>query len=93
MELVLEAGKSMEIYHDIIEVKSCLFDSLKLSILLHGAESWTITQKLKNELNTFGTSCYRILLKIRRIDRVANQHVLNITQRKHLSEILLSKQP
>ena len=59
---------------------------------MYGAESRTTTQKLKNELNSFVTSCYRILLNIRRTDRVANQHTLNVTQRKNLSETLLIKQ-
>ena len=64
-----------------LKLKLPLFDSLILSMPLFGAESCTTTQKLKNELNAFGTSCYRILLNIRRIDRVTNQHVLNVTQR------------
>ena len=75
-----------------MRLKLPLFDSLILWILFYGVESWTTTQKLKNELIASGTSCYRILLNIRRIDRVTNQHVLNIAQRKHLSEKLLSKQ-
>ena len=66
-----------------LKLKLRLFDSLILS--------WTTTQKLKNELNAFGTSCYRMLLNTRKIDRSTNQHVLNVTQRKHLSKILLSK--
>ena len=75
-----------------LKLKLHLFDSLILSILMYGAESWTTTQKLKNELNSFPTSCYRILLNIRRTDRVTNQHILNVTQRKSLSETLLIKQ-
>ena len=67
-----------------LKLKLRLFDSLILSILMYGGESWTTTQKLKNELNSFATSCYRILLNIRRTDRVTNQHILNVTQRKNL---------
>ena len=74
-----------------LKLKLHLFDSLILSILTYGAESWTTIQKLKNELNSFATSCYRILLNIRRTDRVTNQHILNVTQRKNLSETLLIK--
>ena len=59
---------------------------------MYGAESWTTTQELKNELNSFATSCYRILFNIRRTDRVTNQHILNVTQRKNLSDTLLVKQ-
>jgi len=75
-----------------LKLKLRLFDSLIISILLYGAESWTTTQQLKNELNSFGTSCYRIILNIKRIDRVTNQHILNVTQRKNLFDIFLQKQ-
>ena len=71
-----------------LKLKLRLFDSLILSILLCGEGSWTKTQKLKTELNAFGTNCYRILLNIRRRDRETNQHALNATQRKHLSKQL-----
>ena len=71
---------------------SCMVQSPVQPILLYGAEFCTATQKLKNKLNAFGTSCYRILLNISRIDRVTNQHVLNVTQKEQISKILLSKQ-
>ena len=75
----MEYGKVWRSTKISLKPKLHIFDSLILSILLYGAESWTATQKLKNELNAFGTSCYRILLNIRSIDRVTNQHVLNVT--------------
>ena len=76
-----------------LKLKLQLFDSPIPLILLYGGESWTTTQKFKNELNAFGSSCYRILLNIRRIDRVTSQHVLYVNKkRKFLSKILLSKQ-
>ena len=59
-----------------LKLKFRLFDSLILSILLRGAESWTTTQKLKNKLNAFGTSCYKKPLNIRKIDRMTSQHIL-----------------
>ena len=59
--------------------------SLAWCRVLYSQFSCTATQKLK-------TSCYRILLNIRRIDRVTNQHVFNVTQREQISKILLSKQ-
>ena len=59
-----------------ITLKLRLFDSLILSILLYGAEAWSLTQRMKQQLNAFGTSCYRVMLGIKRIDRVSNAHVL-----------------
>ena len=35
-------------------------------------ESWIITKKLENSLNSFATSCYRVMLNIKRIDKVSN---------------------
>ena len=59
-----------------ITLKLRLFDSLILSILLYGAEAWSLTQRMKKQLNAFGTSCYPVMLGIGRIDRVSNAHVL-----------------
>ena len=75
-----------------LKLKLHLFDLQGLSIILNGAESWTTTQQLMTKLNAFGTSCDRILFNIRRIDRVTSKDVLGVTLRKHLPEMLLSKQ-
>ena len=88
----MEAGESMKIHQNIIEFKTAPFGLLVLSILLYGAESCATAQKRKNELNAFGKTCYKILLNIRRIDRVTKKYILNATQRKHVSEVLPSKQ-
>ena len=92
LEPVMEAGESMKIHQNIIEFKTAPFGLLVLSILLYGAESCATAQKRKNELNAFGKTCYKILLNIRRIDRVTKKYILNATQRKHVSEVLPSKQ-
>ena len=75
-----------------ITLKLRLFDSLILSILLYGAEAWSLTQRMKKQLNAFGTSCYRVMLGIRRIDRVSNAHVLQKTKRSNISDKLLQQQ-
>ena len=41
-----------------VHLKLRLFDSLILSILLHGTESWTLVTIIKNQLNLFATSYY-----------------------------------
>ena len=92
MEPVLEAGESMKICQNIIEVKTAPFGLLVLSILLYGAESCATAQQRKNELNAFGKTCYKILLNIRRTDRVTKKYIHNVTQRAHVSEVLPPKQ-
>lgn len=52
------------------------FDSLILSILLYGCQTWTIIRRMENLINSFATSCYRVIQNIRRIDRVTNETVL-----------------
>ena len=76
MEPVLEVvtvWKSKEIS---LSLTLRLFDSLILSIIFCNAETWTITKVMKKEIDSFGTSCYRYLLGIRRIDKVRNKGVL-----------------
>ena len=74
------------------KLKLRLFDSLILSILLYNAETWTLSEQFKNQLNSFATSCYRIMLNIKRIDRVSNQQILNIMKRKNLAETVIIRQ-
>ena len=75
-----------------LALKLRLFDSLILSILLYGSETWTINTNMKNRLDSFGTSCYRIMLGIRRIDRVRNTQVLSTTKRQKLSDFVYRRQ-
>ena len=59
-----------------LKLKLQLFDSLILSILFYAAETWTVSKKMEKEVNSFGTSCYRIMLNIKRTDRVYNTDIL-----------------
>ena len=48
-----------------------------------------VTKKvMKKEIDSFGTSCYRYMLEIRRIDRVRNKEVLQRFQRSNLSNLM-----
>ena len=75
-----------------LQLKLRLFDSLILSLLLYGAESWTLTATIQNQLNAFATSCYRILLNIKRTDRVRNERILEIVGRKNLADLVAQRQ-
>ncbi|RXN37862.1 endonuclease-reverse transcriptase [Labeo rohita] len=55
-----------------IRLKTNIFQAACLSILLYGCESWILTEKLKQCLNSFATNCYRVMLNIKRLDRVSN---------------------
>ena len=58
-----------------IRLKTNIFQAACLSILLYGCESWIITQKLEQNLNSFATNCYRVILNIKRLDRVSNAEI------------------
>ena len=75
-----------------LQLKLRLFDSLILSILLYGAESWTLITIIKNQLNSFATSCYRIMLNIKRTDRLRNERVLEICNRRNLADEVTKQQ-
>ena len=62
-----------------IETKVRLFSTTCVTILLYGSESWVISQDMENEINAFGTSCYRIMLSIRRIDHIPNTTIYSMT--------------
>ena len=41
---------------------------------------------MENKINSFGTSCYRIMLNIKRIDRVPNATIYSLTETAPLVE-------
>ena len=66
------------------ELKVSLFQTTCFSILLYGCESWTLTQKLEDKLNSFATSCYRIMLGVKRLDFIRNEDLLRQVKQKPL---------
>jgi hypothetical protein len=42
---------------------------------LYGWESWVITVKLEKSINSFATNCNRVMLNIKRMDRVSNVEI------------------
>ena len=66
------------------ELKVNLFQTTCLSILLYGCESWTLTQRLEDKLNSFATSCYWIMLAVKRLDFIQNEDLLRQVKQKPL---------
>ncbi|KAI8511845.1 hypothetical protein Bbelb_109450 [Branchiostoma belcheri] len=54
------------------QTKLRLYNSLVLSILLYGAETWTLTAAQERRLDAFDSKCQRRILGIRWHDRVSN---------------------
>jgi sorting nexin-29 len=68
-----------------LRLKVNIFEAACISILLYGCESWIINQKLESTLNSFATNCYRIMLNIKRLDKISNQKVYEIVKRNQLA--------
>ena len=65
-------------------MKIKLFNTTCVTVLLYGCESWVISKDMEERINAFATSCYRIMLGIKRVDRIPNATVYNLTGTKPL---------
>lgn len=59
-----------------INLKLKILHTTCFSILLYGCETWIISEKMKDMINSFATSCYRYLLRIRYTDKIKNSDIL-----------------
>lgn len=67
-----------------IVTKVRFFNTTCITVLLYGCESWVISKNMESKINAFATSCYRIMLNIKRIDRVSNARIHSITNTQPL---------
>ena len=74
LECFLEAGTPVRNF-PIVN----LFYTTCVIILLYGCESWVISHDMENKINAFATSCYRIMLNIKRKDHNPNPMIYSIT--------------
>ena len=65
-----------------LTLKINIFKASWLSILLYGSESWIITQKLADSLNSFCTNCYRIMQNIIWQDKISNETLYKNTKQE-----------
>ena len=79
---VCKAGAAFQRLNDIWtskniskQTKMQLYQSLILSILLYGAETWTTKKDDENRLNVFEMSCLRRILGVSRLDKIRNSHI------------------
>ena len=60
-----------------INVRKSFLKVFVWSVALYGSETWTINSVDKKRIEAFEMWCYRRMLKIRWVDRVTNEEVLN----------------
>ena len=75
-----------------IATKIRLFNSTCVTVFLYGCESWVISGNMENKINAFATSCYRIMLNIKRVDRVSNAKIYALTNMEPLINLVRSRQ-
>jgi len=75
-----------------LETKLRLFDSLVLSVMLYGAESWPIGTQMNQLINSFATSGYRIMTGVKRLDKVRNTTILTSVSRNELIHTVHDRQ-
>jgi len=59
-------------------------DSLVLSVMLYGAESWPLSAQMNQLINSFATSVYHVMTGVKRLDKVRNTTVLTSVSRNEL---------
>ena len=69
-----------------------IFKTTCLSVLLYGSETWVFTKDIISKLNAFATSCYRIILGIKRLDKVPNEILYILTGTSPLITTVKSRQ-
>jgi hypothetical protein len=75
-----------------LDLKLGIFRTTCLSILLYGSETWVFNKDMAAKLNAFATSCYRIMLGIRRLDKVSNDRIYALTGSTQLMQTVISRQ-
>ena len=63
-----------------------------VTILFCDCELWLISQDMENKINAFATSCYRVMLNIKRIDHVLNTTVYSMTNTVPLIHLVRHRQ-
>ena len=75
-----------------ISAKVNLFYTTCVTILLYGCESWVLSQDMESKINSFATSCYRIMLDVKRKDRVSNTIIYTMTNTEPLVHCVRKRQ-
>ena len=78
-----------------VSTKVNLFYTICVTILLYGCESWVIShdmEHVESKINAFATSCYRIMLNIKRKDHVPNTMIYSMTNTEPLIHCVRNRQ-
>ena len=74
-----------------LSVRKCFLKAFVWSMALYGSETWTISSSDRKRIEAFEIWCYRRMLKIRWVDRVTNEEVLDRIGEKRMFWHMLTK--
>jgi len=75
-----------------IQLKLGLFKTTCLPVLLYGSGIWVFKKNIISKSNAFSTSCYRIMLGIKRLYKVSNERIYVLTSTSPLMATVKSRQ-
>ena len=77
---------------DRIWKASHIFKTAVLTILTNGFECWIIRPSEENNINAFAMNCYRIILGVKRLDRITNIEIYRRTAQEPLMPTIRARQ-
>ena len=75
-----------------LKLKVNIFEVSCITVLLYGAETWIVTPVQMRSLDSFATSCYRIMLGISKRDHVTNATVYGKVNQLPISNTIKERQ-
>jgi hypothetical protein len=63
-----------------IKIKMNIFMTFVTNIFLYNSELWTLTEQLRNKIDTFQRILLRRIINVKRADRISNQELYETTK-------------
>ena len=75
-----------------LDLRIRFFNAACISILLYGCESWILTEALRDKLDIYARTCYRIMIGIRQsIEHLTNQELYNHVNQAPLRDTIRAR--
>ena len=78
--------------HIVVALKISIFKIAVLSVFFYGCETWILTRQMEKEIDGFGTNCLRIILGIKKLDKIPNELIYAQTGMLELSRLIKERQ-
>ena len=78
-------------HHVSMRVKGKIYRAIVLSILLYGAEAWTVYRRQVKQLHAFMMRHLRSIMRITWMDKVTNKEILERTGLPYMEDLLIRK--